>query len=139
MLELITDFSRFKSFKIISYNSSSLLDPDVATESDTVRKLNVDYIVRGTFSHRENQINIYVQLISTSENRLVWAGKYQDHIDHIFTIEENVLQQLVVALQQQLNADILSDYKRKPLDNLNAYGCWLLGFNELKKRHRESR
>lgn len=133
MLELITDFSRFKSFKIISYNSSSLLDPDVATESDTVRKLNVDYIVRGTFSHRENQINIYVQLISTRENRLVWAGKYQDHIDHIFTIEENVLQQLVVALQQQLNADILSDYKRKPLDNLNAYGCWLLGFNELKK------
>ena len=39
----------------------------------------------------------------------------------------------MVALQQQLNADILSDYKKKPLANLNAYACWLLGFNELKK------
>jgi TolB-like protein/Tfp pilus assembly protein PilF len=133
MLELITDFSRFKCFRIISYNSSSLLDPDTTTESDTIKSLNVDYIVKGTFSHRDNLVNIYVQLISTRDNRLVWAGKYNDNIDHIFAIEENVLQQLVVALQQQLNADILSDYKKKPLANLNAYACWLLGFNELKK------
>jgi len=133
MLELITDFSRFKSFKIVSYNSSSLIDPDVTTESEAVRNLNVDYIVKGTFSHRNTIVNMYVQLISTYDNRLVWAGKYQDNVDHIFTIEENVLEQLVVALQQQLNADIISDYKKKPLANLNAYACWLLGFNELKK------
>jgi TolB-like protein/Tfp pilus assembly protein PilF len=133
MLELITDFSRFKCFKIVSYHSSSLLDPDVNTESEAIKNLKVDYIIRGRFSHRDNLVNIYVQLVSTNDNRLVWANKYQDDVDHILTIEENVLEQLVVALQQQLNADILSDYKKKPLANLNAYACWLLGFNELKK------
>lgn len=131
-LDLITDFSRFKSFKIISWRTTAQLQPNANPEE--VKKLEADYLIKGTFRHYNDALKINTQLISTSDNRLVWAEKYEGTIDNIFSIQENVIEHVVAALQEYLNYDLLSDYKKKPASaNLNAYICWLLGFTELKK------
>jgi TolB-like protein len=132
-LDLITDLSRFKSFKIISWRTTELLQPDAASDSEVIKKLDTDYIIKGTFRHYNNTVRINAQLINTKENRLVWAEKYEGSLENIFTIQENIIQQLVAALQQHLDYDLLLDFKKRPSANLSAYTYWLLGFRELKK------
>jgi len=132
-LDLITDLSRFRSFNIISSKTTELLTPDEDTQSELIRQLQTDYLVKGTFRHFEGKVRINTQLISTQPQRLVWAENFEDALENIFSMQETILQKIVNALQHHLNHDIVMVYKKKPVASLNAFTCWVLGMNELKK------
>ncbi len=121
-IDLVTELSRFRQFRIIA--SDSLQDP---------KRINPDYSIKGSFRYHNDLLRINAQLINSHNNLVVWAERYEGDKNSIFSIQEDLLREVVSSLQQQLNFDLLSHMRKKIPVNLTAYENWLYGMEELKK------
>ena len=122
-IDLVTELSRFRQFRILAQDSLQA--------SGTVAS---DYTIKGSFRYNHNDIlRINAQLLKTSTNEVVWADRYEGDREAIFSIQEDLLREIVSSLQQQLNYDLLIHIRKKAAVNLTAYECWLYGMEELRK------
>ncbi len=133
VMDLINDLSRFRPFQIIAHNTAKLLDPDERADSLKLDELQLDYLVKGLVRHRDEKLLFNLQLINVPQNRLVWAEKFNGGFDELFSIQEEIVEKIVVSLQHFVDYDLISDVRKKPLTSLNVYECWLKGYQELKK------
>jgi tetratricopeptide (TPR) repeat protein len=78
-------------------------------------------------------LRINAQLLKSDTNEVVWADRYEGERESIFSIQEDLLREIVSSLQQQLNYDLLVHIRKKAPINLTAYEYWLYGMDELKK------
>ena len=122
-IDLVTELSRFRQFRILAQES---LQGSTTAASD--------YTIKGSFRHHGNDVlRINAQLLKTSTNEVAWADRYEGDRESIFSIQEDLLRQIVSSLQQQLNYDLLIQLRKKTSVSLTAYECWLYGMEELKK------
>lgn len=119
-IDLVTELSRFQQFRIIPYGSSQ-------------KGCYSDYDIKGSFRYQNETLRINAQLFNSHNNRVVWAEKFEGNKESIFSIQEAILNQIVSALQLQLNHDLLIHIRKKSPVNLSAYERWLYGMEELKK------
>jgi TolB-like protein len=133
VMDLITDLSRFRTFQIISYETTKGLQPDENPESQKLNGLKLDYIVKGLTRYHNDKILFNLQLINVRQNRLVWAEKFSGLTDEIFQIQDDMVKKIVVSLQQFVDYDLLNEIRKKTITALTVYECWLRGYQELKK------
>ena len=133
VMDIITDLSRFRSFQIISYDTTKSFQSGGDSVSSTLDELNLDYLVKGVVRCPHEKLMLNLQLIDTGQKRLVWAEKFNGKFDELFQIQENIVEKIVASLQLFVNCDLLSKGRKKTLTNLNVYECYLKGNNELKK------
>lgn len=133
VMDLITDLARFRPFQIISYDTSQALNPDEAPDSGALDDLRLDYLVKGMARSQGEELHLNLQLVNVPQNRLVWAEKFNGGFDELFHIQEEIVDKVVGSLQSFVDYDRMSELRKKPLVNLNAYECWLRGYRELKR------
>ena len=135
VMDLITDLSRFRSFRIISRTAIESPESDKGeVEEERVEEgMQPDYIVKGLVRYQRDQLFFNIQLVNARENRLVWAERFGGPLEEFFQIQEEIVEKIVVSLQRFVDHDLLSEIRKKPLTNLNAYECWLRGYQELQK------
>lgn len=126
-IDLITELSRFRQFRIIALQS--LLDEN----ESSFQKIRPDYTIKGSFRYHDNHIRINAQLIKSDTNHIAWADRYEGTKESIFSIQEDLLKQIVTSLQQQLDYDLLTHIRKKSPVDLTVYEHWLYGMEELKK------
>jgi TolB-like protein len=133
--DLVTELSKFRQFHVVSYPFNSTFDIPFAKLSD---QLNTDYFVQGSFRYDKDPLRINVQLYDTHTQHLVWGNRLEGNLTDLNEIQENLLIELVGALQQQINHDLLSRIKKRQKVEFRAYEHWLYGMQELKKGSVES-
>jgi TolB-like protein len=133
LMDLITDLSRFRSFRIIAYDTSKGIDPNEQTDSTNLNELNLDYLVKGMARHQDEKVLFNLQLVNFRQNRLAWAEKFSGGFDELLQIQEEIVEKIVMSLQHFVDYDLLNEVRKKPLTDLNVYECWLRGYQELKK------
>jgi TolB-like protein len=122
-IDLVTELSRFRQFRVLA--QESIQGPGTVA---------ADYTIKGSFRHHNNDVlRINAQLLKTATNEVAWADRYEGDQESIFSIQEDLLREIVSSLQQQLNYDLLIHIRKKAPINLTAYECWLYGMEELKK------
>ena len=129
VMDLITDLSRYRSFQIISHDVSQ----DLSLAGASLESLSLDYYVKGAVRYHGDTLYFNLQLVNAPENRLVWAEKFSGPLAELFQIQEEMVEKIVVSLQHFVDRDLLVGMRKKPLTNLNAYECWIRGFQEVKK------
>ena len=134
-LDLITELSRFKQFQIIAHNTIVGFKKESNVD---FMGLKTDYYVHGSFRVLRGTMKVNVQLVDSISDRLVWADKFEGKTVDLLDIQEDLLNQLVSALQHHLNYDLVFEIRKKQRVNLKAYEYWLYGWQELKKGSLES-
>lgn len=129
--DLITDLSRFQNLLIIS--SHSTLHQSLQGVSLISDGLEVDYLLKGSFRYRNQQVRVVIQLVDAEKQHIVWAERYDEPIETIFEIHDNIIERVVGTLSMQIDMDILSMSQKKSITQLEAYDCWLRGFEHLKQ------
>lgn len=132
-LDLVTDLSRFRSFHLISYDITPTSLSDQNRAEGMLTNLQLDYYVKGLVRFQRDQLHFNLQLVKATDHRLVWAEKFSGPVEELFQIQEEMVEKIVVSLQHFVDVDLLAAMRRKPLTNLNAYECWIRGFQEVKK------
>jgi len=128
--DLVTELSKFRQFRVVSL--SYQLTGDIATAKPG-DQLNTDYFIQGNFRYDNDPLRINVQLYDSRNKHLVWANRFEGNLTDLSEIQEHLLIELVSALQQQINYDLLSRIKKRQKVEFRAYEHWLYGMQELKR------
>lgn len=131
--DLIVDLSRFSAFQVISSRSTAWLGEDQADTTANIQSLQADYLVKGNFRKKAGTIRLSVQLVSTVDNAIVWAERYDKDPSQLFNIQDHIIEQVVSTLQTQIDANVLWASRKKDKGNLEAYDCWLRGMEQLRQ------
>jgi adenylate cyclase len=120
--DLITDLSKVKELQVIPrYSSFQFKDTKIAL-ADVARQLNVRYLVQGSVRQNLEEIRITVQLVDAQSNQEVWSSRFDDNIDNIFSLQDqiiaDILKNLGVATQQKQGS-------KRRTTNLEAYDYFL--------------
>jgi adenylate cyclase len=119
--DIITELSRFKQFQVAARNSSFRYR---GTDIDMVRagrELGVDYLVEGSVRRLGGRIRITVQLIDAATGNHIWAERYDQTLEELFDVQDEVVRTIVATLFGRMQADTLEGVKRKHPSNLTAY------------------
>ena len=131
--DLAMDLSRFSSLHVISPHSTrSILVSDDKSEK-LIESLKANFLIQGSFRQHSGRVKIGTQLTSTKDGRVLWADRYNEELDNIFDVQEDILQRIVSAIQKQIKSQVLSASYHKKASNLEAYDYLLRGMTELEK------
>jgi eukaryotic-like serine/threonine-protein kinase len=92
--ELINKFSKFSKLKVKSLISVSKYKGQSIDPSTIGKELNVDMIMTGKISKRENSLIFQVALVNVTDNSQVWGNEYNLDITNLTKTQEDVVTQV---------------------------------------------
>jgi TolB-like protein/DNA-binding winged helix-turn-helix (wHTH) protein len=126
--ELIGELARIGSLRVISRTSimqykhgSRKSLPEIA------RDLNVDAIVEGTVLQAGDRVRITAQLIRASDDRHLWADKYERDLTDILSLQGEVARAIAGQIKIKLTPYEQSRLTQKRQVNPDAYEAYLKG------------
>ena len=101
-------------------------------------KLMVDALVSGFVNHGEpGNVCIHVELINTTQNRVLWSTDYRQPIDEVLNAQKQIVSDVSKQLRMIADEKTLNE-GGKSTTNLAAYEQYIHGQIALNQRHPES-
>jgi serine/threonine-protein kinase len=106
-------------------------------EEDIFRKvgeqLHVGTVLEGSVRKAGEKLRVTAQLINVSDGYHLWSKDYDGDVKDVLNFQSNVAEQVVQALQVQLDAEAARALSKKPTENPEAHRLYLLGRYEFAK------
>ncbi len=122
--ELITDLSQVSRLRVVSRTSTMMFKGARRSIQAIAREIGVRYALEGTVRTAGTSLRITAQLIDTSCDAHVWAGKFSGTLDDVFDIQERVSREIVDALKVKLTPEEDRRMAARPVDNVAAYDSY---------------
>jgi TolB-like protein len=116
--------TRIKVIPISSLSNHTNPPIDLALAS---QELNTDYVLRGYIEINNNRVKIGVQLINAESNQEVWNEEYDNKLEDIFYIQEDLCKKILKVLNISPNEKIYSSLNNGETRNYKAYDYYLKG------------
>jgi non-specific serine/threonine protein kinase len=131
--EIITDLSHVRDLLVISRSSAMTFKGTKKKIREIAREVDVRYVLEGSVRRAGNDLRITAQLIDATTDAHLWAEKYKGTLDDIFDIQEKVSRSIVDALKIKLSAEENEKITEHPIENMQAYECYLKANSEILK------
>lgn len=128
--DLITDLSKLSNLFVISRNTAFTFKGQSVNVSEVGHKLGVAHVLEGSVRKAGNRVRINAQLIETATGGHVWADRYDGSLDDIFTLQDEITEKIVAALQVSLTMQEAAQPRQRVTDNVEAYELYLRGRRE---------
>ncbi len=125
--DITTALSRFKSLFVIARNSSFAYKGKSVDTRQVGRELGVRYVMEGSVRKAGHRVRISGQLVEAASGAQLWADRIDGSLENIFELQDSVTAKVVGAIAQSMDSAETDRAKRKPLENLDAYDCYLRG------------
>jgi len=102
---LITDLSRLSSLTVIARTSVMGYSSASANIKEISKDLNVRYVLTGSVQINGDRMRVAVQLSDAVSNIQLWADRFDRKMNDIFQVQDEITQQIVVALAARLTGD----------------------------------
>jgi TolB-like protein/Flp pilus assembly protein TadD len=135
--DIITELSRFRSFLVISRPSSFTYRGRSVNVQAVGRELGVHYVVEGSVRKAGGRVRVTVQLIDTETGNHLWAERYDRDLADIFSIQDEVTQNIVANLAGRLDDAGAERALRKSSENVSKYDLLLKGKYFLNRGSKE--
>jgi len=124
---ILNRLSRISGLSVIARNSSFALPTKNIDSREIGRRLNSGYLVGGSVQREVDRLRVAVQLVDSSTGTVVWASHFDRGLHDIFSIEDEIADQIADALSVRLG-----EFDAKPpagarSTNLEAYLAFLRG------------
>ena len=88
--DIITNLTLWKTFPVISRNSSFTYKGKSINIKEVSKELGVQYIVEGSVRKGGNKVRITAQLINGTEVNHLWSERWDRKLDDIFEVQDEV-------------------------------------------------
>jgi TolB-like protein/Tfp pilus assembly protein PilF len=129
--DLIVDLSRYSGLEIISSYTANLLGDGDVDLFEAAEEISIRYLVKGTIRFGADTMRIHTQLLNTSTRKVLWAERYDTPVESFFQVQDHIVEQIVCAIQTEVDHDLLSVARKKTTTSLEVYDCWLRGMSRL--------
>jgi serine/threonine-protein kinase len=95
-------------------------------------ELGVDYILEGSVRWEKSpagssRVRVTPQLIRVSDDRHLWAGRFDETLEEVFQVQSRIAEQVAGALDLALQRPAQEALAAKPTEDLRAYDFYLRG------------
>ena len=129
--EIITDLSNVHDLLVISRNSAMTYKGTVKRIPEIAKEVNVRYVLEGSVRKAGSSLRITAQLIDAPTDTHLWAEKYSGDMEDVFDIQEKVSRAIADALRLRLSPEEEQRIADIPIDNMQAYECYLRANHEI--------
>ena len=123
--DLITDLSKVPELFVIARNSVFTYKGKTVKVRQVAEELGVRYVLEGSVRRVGDQVRINAQLIDATTGGHLWADRYDGSMADVFTLQDNVTQQIVGALALNLTQGETSGSRTV---SSQAYDAFLKGW-----------
>lgn len=134
--DLITGLSRCHDLFVIARNSTFVYQDSHVDVRAAAAALGVRYVLEGSVRWAGDQARVTAQLIDGVTGGHLWANRYDRKIDDVFTVIDEVTEDIVAHLSGYHGVLVLADKKRtlaQDPGSLSDYESYMRGL-ELKHR-----
>lgn len=124
--DIITDLAKVKGIRVLSRHAVQKYRDRPVEIRQTIRDLQVQYLLQGTVQKSGDRIRVTAQLVDT-EASPVWAEKYERPFQDIFDLQDDFTKQITAALRIALTASEEQSIRHRSTSNLQAYELYLRG------------
>ena len=135
---LTSDLSRISSLFVIARTTASSYRDKPVNVQEVGRELGVRYVLEGSVQKTAEHVRIIAQLIDTTTGGHLWAERYDRPLQDIFTLQDETVQKIVLALKVKLTQEEQERFKHAPTNNLEAYDYYLRGVEDVSRVTQES-
>ncbi|MDH3227791.1 MAG: tetratricopeptide repeat protein, partial [Thermoleophilia bacterium] len=123
--DLTTDLSRVPGLFVIARNSAFTYKGGAVPVETVGRELGVRYVLEGSVRKAGERVRITAQLIDASTAFHLWSQRYDRDLADIFSLQAEISEEILVALQVEIREAELQRIRRKPTRDRSAYDAFL--------------
>ena len=127
--DIITNLSLWRTFPVISRNSSFTYRGKSHNLKQVAKELGARYIVEGSVRKGGNRVRITAQLIDTDEDHHLWSEKWDRTLEDIFDVQDEVSEAIARRVAPSVTGHEQKRLTRKRPENLSAWEEYLQGLN----------
>ena len=127
--DIITELSRRRDLFVIARNSVFTYKGKPAKVQDVGTELGVRYILEGSVRKAGERVRITAQLVEAASGHHLWAERYDRELQDIFAVQDEITETIVGRLAGELQVAERDRAVKKAPDSLEAYDCYLRGFD----------
>ena len=132
--DIITNLSLWKTFPVISRNSSFTFKNKSVNLKEVSEELRARYIVEGSVRKGGNRIRITAQLIDAYSDHHLWSKKWDRNIDDIFEVQDEVSASIAAQVNPTLGSYETERIERSKPNNFNAWEYYLKSLQMFNER-----
>jgi len=119
--DIITALSKLRWFFVIARNSSFIYKGRAVHLRQIAQELGVHYVVEGSVRKDGERVRITAQLNDVATGSHLWAERYDRELADVFTVQDEITEAIVAAIEPQLYAAESFRAQRKPPDSMDAW------------------
>jgi len=136
--DIITEITRFRDLYVIARNSSFVYRGTSAPSRLIASELGVQYLLQGSVRRRHDRVRVTAQLVAADDGHRIWAERYDDSMNELFAVQEDLARRIAVTLAGRIDEDRLDQARRKPSEHWQVYEYCLQGAAYLRNPSMES-
>ncbi|UVO27550.1 adenylate/guanylate cyclase domain-containing protein [Bradyrhizobium arachidis] len=138
--DLTTALSRLRWLFVIARNSAFVYKDKAVDVRTIARDLGVRYALEGSVRAAGQRIRITGQLIDGETAKHIWAEKYDRQLHDIFTVQDEITENIVAAIEPHLYAQEGYRAARQPPESVDVWGLVIRAIdliNKFGRKHNE--
>ena len=132
--DIITNLSLWRTFPVISRNSSFTFRGQSQTLRHVASELGARYIVEGSVRKGGNRVRITAQLIDAEEDHHLWSERWDRTLEDIFDVQDEVSEAIARRVSPSVTGYEQNRLIRKRPENLSAWEEYLQGLRCFHER-----
>jgi TolB-like protein len=100
--DIITALTRFRWFFVVARHSSFAFRDTAMDVREIASRLGARYVLEGSFRQAGQRVRITAQLVDAATGSNIWADRYERDLADIFTIQDDIADSVVGAIEPEL-------------------------------------
>jgi adenylate cyclase len=135
--DLTSDLSILSGLFVIARNSAFTYKGKAVKVQEVSREMGVRYVLEGSVRKSGDRVRVTAQLIDGTTGGHLWSERYDRPLTDIFSLQDEIRQQLMAALRVKVTEAELERVRRIPTENLTAYDSFLRGMEYSRRLTKE--
>lgn len=125
MESTLSKLQKINDLKVISRTTSEKYRQSDKSIPEIAKELEVNYLVEGSGQKVGELVLLNVQLIEAASDKPIWSQQYKRKFEDIFELQNDIAQEISIAIKALVTPQELAIIQKKPTDNLVAYEYYL--------------
>jgi adenylate cyclase len=131
--DLTTQLSLNPGLFVIARNSAFTYKGQATNVEQVGRELGVRYVLEGSVRKSGDRVRVTAQLVDATSGFHVWSKRYDREMSEIFALQDEISEQIFLAVGAEITVAEQRRVRSKPTDDLNAYEAWQRGYYHFTK------
>lgn len=119
--EIITELSKLSELTVIARTSTFAYKDKSVDVRQIGKDLKVSHVLEGSVRKSGNRVRVTAQLIDASTGKHIWANRYDRELGDIFKVQDDIMREIVSALDVEILAGEQSRFWSDGTSNLRAW------------------